>query len=146
MSKNEKSDPANKFQPLMLLQGLEGAQRHIHATAKSKGWWGEDGKADRNNGEAIALMHSELSEALEALRHGNPPDDKIQGFSGAEAELRLRPVLERWAECVRGGQAGGARAKRAPKRAQSAALACAARSADLGTICKPCLSTGVPDD
>jgi hypothetical protein len=41
----------------------------------------------RNNGELIALGHSELSEALEGLRHGNPPDDKIPEFSNAEAEL-----------------------------------------------------------
>ena len=38
-----------------------------HAAAKSKGWWDEE----RNDGELIALMHSELSEALEAMRnHG----------------------------------------------------------------------------
>ena len=55
----------------------------VHETAKSKGWW----DFDRNNGEALALIHSEVSEALEALRMGNPPDDKIPSFSGAEAEL-----------------------------------------------------------
>jgi hypothetical protein len=33
------------------------------------------------------LIVSELSEALEALRHGNPPDDKIPEFNGAVAEL-----------------------------------------------------------
>lgn len=54
-----------------------------HTTARSKGFWDKE----RNDGELICLMHSELSEALEALRHGNPADDKIPEFSGVEAEL-----------------------------------------------------------
>jgi hypothetical protein len=36
-----------------------------HATAKEKGWW----DFERSDGELIALMHSELSEALEAMRN-----------------------------------------------------------------------------
>jgi NTP pyrophosphatase (non-canonical NTP hydrolase) len=59
------------------------AQRALE-TAKSKGWY-DDG--ERNKAEQIALMHSELSEALEAARHGDPPDDKIPEFTGQEAEL-----------------------------------------------------------
>lgn len=55
----------------------------VNETAKEKGWWDNE----RNDGEIIALMHSELSEALEALRHGNPHDSHISEFLGTEAEM-----------------------------------------------------------
>ena len=54
-----------------------------HATAIEKGWWDEN----RSDGECIALMHSELSEALESQRHGSPPDEHIPEFTGEEVEL-----------------------------------------------------------
>jgi hypothetical protein len=37
-------------------------QKEVHQTALDKGWWEED----RNVGEMIALVHSEISEAHEA--------------------------------------------------------------------------------
>ncbi|CAB1078735.1 hypothetical protein D1AOALGA4SA_6468 [Olavius algarvensis Delta 1 endosymbiont] len=57
--------------------------QEVNNIAIDKGWW----EGERNEGELIALMHSELSETLEAIRKGNPPDDKIPEFTGVEAEL-----------------------------------------------------------
>jgi len=39
--------------------------------AKEKGWWDKE----RSDGEIIALMHSELSEALEAMRNHKSQDE-----------------------------------------------------------------------
>jgi hypothetical protein len=67
----------------MFIKSFEEVQNEVHEIAKDKGWWDQD----RNDGELICLMHSELSEALEALRKGNPADEKIPEFTSEEAEL-----------------------------------------------------------
>jgi len=43
-------------------------QEEIHQIAMDKGWWDDE----RTFGEIVALMHSELSEALESYRNGEP--------------------------------------------------------------------------
>ena len=43
---------------------LKALQKEAHAIAKDHGWWDEE----RTFGDLIALVHSELSEALEAYR------------------------------------------------------------------------------
>lgn len=67
----------------VFVESFANMGKGVHANSVAHGWW----EGDRNIGEALALIHSEVSEALEAARSGNPLDDKIPEFSGLEAEL-----------------------------------------------------------
>jgi len=67
----------------VLVSCLTRYSAYIHKWAKGKGFW--DGP--RNVAEMFALMHSEISEALEGLRHGNLPDEHIPDFLSVEVEM-----------------------------------------------------------
>lgn len=68
----------------------------IHHWAVGKGWWEEE----RNFGEMVALMHSELSEALEAWRDPEKGDEPSYLVPGPEGVLKPEGWATELADCV----------------------------------------------
>jgi len=69
--------------------GVFSLQHLAHKTACDAGWYTDPATGEpitRNFGEVVALMHSELSEALEADRKGLM-DDKLPHRDGREVEF-----------------------------------------------------------
>jgi hypothetical protein len=62
---------------------MESLSTQIHRAMVIKGFW--EGAQD-NFGSKIALLHSEVTELLEANRNNIQHDDKIPEFTGEEAE------------------------------------------------------------
>lgn len=85
-----------------------------HAAAVDTGWWIdiETGDfSDRNNGELLALIHSEISEALEGVRKDaadkHLPHRKMVEVELADAVIRIMDMAE-----VRGLDLAGAIAEK----------------------------------
>ena len=70
-------------QDLFFIRSFREFQKTANKIAHLKGWYEEK----KTFGDIISLMHSELSEALEGFRIGNPPSQKIPEFSEIEEEL-----------------------------------------------------------
>lgn len=69
--------------------GIGYATAVCHGLALSAGWWTDPVTGEpkeRNDGELIALMHSELSEALEGLRK-DKADEHLPHRKSVEVEL-----------------------------------------------------------
>jgi NTP pyrophosphatase (non-canonical NTP hydrolase) len=58
-------------------------QELVHRGAVEHGFW----DTDRNRSEMMMLIVSEIGEACEALRHGDPPSDHIPRHSGVAEEM-----------------------------------------------------------
>lgn len=74
---------------MVAVEGIRAAMVLANSTAVSAGWYTDPKtglSVERNVGEVIALMHSELSEALEAHRK-DLMDDKLPHRRGIEVEL-----------------------------------------------------------
>lgn len=73
----------------MIRAGIDLLQNQSHGQAQEAGWWHDPDTGapiERNKGELIALMHSELSELLEAERKGLM-DDKLPHRPANEVEM-----------------------------------------------------------
>ena len=82
------------------MKSIRSWSREIHENAVAHGWWDDP---DRNTPELLCLIHSEISEALEAYRDGEidtvvHDNGKPEGFwvEMADAVIRVMDLAGRF--------------------------------------------------
>ncbi len=76
-------------QEIAIIEGIDAAIKAAHTAAKAGGWWTDIKTGEplqRNKGELICLMHSELSEAMEGARK-DKQDEHLPHRKSLEVEL-----------------------------------------------------------
>ena len=81
-----------------ILRGIVRFGDYVHQVARNKGWW--DKAASRSEPELIALMHSELSEALEEYRNQNGPEEETGWLARQSAEGKPEGLYSEYADVV----------------------------------------------
>jgi NTP pyrophosphatase (non-canonical NTP hydrolase) len=88
-----------------MTQSIRDLQRAVHQTACEHGWWDDFGPGAAHRLAKLALVHSEVSEAVEEVRDGTlylryPPDGsgKPEGMvvELADAVIRIMDLCEAW--------------------------------------------------
>ena len=83
------------------VHGFDEVKGIVHQVANEKGWW----KGERNEGEILMLIVTELAEACEWLRHGNVSQTTSRRSSASRKSLQtllsaswimLKPKITGW--------------------------------------------------